>query len=137
MAWQPSKYGKQYEVDVSPGVRLAVRFDTETGRISRFVTQLQWFQWTNWDSGVWKTLAQIDHEPGNPMGHDLYDEGLHIDIYYRDGGKTTIKPRQPSRLHRPVGVLLRASKEYLETNESYFDQVSKRHISLSSPPQYR
>jgi hypothetical protein len=34
----------------------------------------------------WQEVAQFDHDIENPMGHDVSEEGLHVDVY-RDGEK--------------------------------------------------
>lgn len=135
MAHQPSKYNNQYEFGVCPGVRCAVRFDKPRKSVTRFIVQLQ--RLIGVAENHWKTFAQIDHEPRNPGGHDLYSEGLHVDIYHTDGTISTIQSIPTAQsLPRPTIVLLHRCKDYLCDYVDYFRQVAKNQTPLNSPPKF-
>lgn len=129
-----NNYQRQYPIHVKPGVQIMERFDKSGGSISRFVVQLQ--QLADTSRGIWKTFAQIDHDPRSPGGHNLYNEGIHVDIYHHDGTVSTINPPQLSRLPHPPGRLLRGSRRYLIDNVDYFEQAASGRIGLSSPPRF-
>lgn len=132
MSDQPSKYARNYGVPIEAGVRYVVRFDKRRGSITRFVVQLQ--RQTDAFEMDWRTFAQIDHEPNHVQGHDLYREGIHIDIYHEDGTSSKIRPSTGAPLPTPGGVLLNMCKDYLVDNAEYFRQAARKQIPLDSPP---
>ncbi|XVH33873.1 DUF7718 family protein (plasmid) [Haloferacaceae archaeon DSL9] len=73
-----------------PHARVRVEIDKSQGRVTRFVIQLE-----RSVAGEWSEVVRFDHEPENPMGHDITNEGLHMDIY-RDGEKVRVKDNFPS-----------------------------------------
>lgn len=64
-------------------------FDKSEGHVTRFVVQ---FERSIGDE--WSEVVRFDHEPENPMGHDITEEGLHMDVY-RDGDKVRVKDDFP------------------------------------------
>lgn len=135
MAHQPSKYNTAYEFPVQQGVRGVIRYDKPQGSVTRFVVQLQHL--VDVFTNQWETFAQIDHEPRNPKGHDLYQEGLHVDIYHTDGTTSTIHPRpEQSSLPTPPIVLAYACKTYLCDHVDWFLAAADNQLALSSPPDF-
>ena len=56
---------------------------------TRFVVQLE--------RGIgdeWRQVIRFDHDPENPMGHDIAEDGVHMDVY-RDGEKVRVKDDFP------------------------------------------
>ena len=39
-----------------------------------------------WTDGAWQEVVRYDRDPESEMGHDVTEEGLHMDVY-RDGEK--------------------------------------------------
>jgi len=76
-----------------PHARLRVEIDKTAGVPTRFVVQLE----RRVDES-WQQVVRFDHDPENPMGHDVTEEGLHMDVY-RDGEKVRVKDDFP-----PVGL---------------------------------
>jgi hypothetical protein len=72
-----------------PHTRLRVEIDKEQGVPTRFVVQLE-----RRVGDEWRQVVRFDHDPENPMGHDVVEEGLHMDIY-RDGEKARVKDDFP------------------------------------------
>ena len=68
-----------------PDGELLVDFDTEAGDVTRFVVQLEC-----WVGGDTEIVARFDHTPNYEQGHDVREEGLHMDIY-RDGRKVDVE----------------------------------------------
>jgi hypothetical protein len=63
-----------------PHARVRVEIEKQGGVPTRFVIQIE--------------RRVDDHDPANPMGHDLTEEGLHMDIY-RDREKVRVKDDFP------------------------------------------
>lgn len=68
-----------------PYARIRRSFRIHDGVPERFVVQLEYN--LNAPDDVlaepdWAQVARFDHEPDNPMGHDVTEEGLHMDIYF-------------------------------------------------------
>ncbi|AUX10576.1 hypothetical protein AArcSl_2965 [Halalkaliarchaeum desulfuricum] len=75
-----------YEVTPPPErladrVQLRTAFSTESGEVTRFMIQLEY-----WIDGDWQEIVRYDHDQDAPGGHDVTEEGLHRDVY-RDGEK--------------------------------------------------
>jgi len=62
-------------------VQLRTRFSTDSGTVSRFMIQLEY-----WLDGAWREVVRYDHDRDAAGGHDITTEGLHLDVY-RDGDK--------------------------------------------------
>lgn len=68
-----------------PYARVFRDFSTDRGRVVRFVVELQYgyeseFYWPE-NCDDWRKVARFDHNPLVPDGHDIREEGLHLDIY--------------------------------------------------------
>lgn len=72
-----------------PHARVRVEIEKQEGIPTRFVIQLE-----RRIDDDWHQVVRFDHNPANPMGHDLTEEGLHMDIYY-DGEKVRVKDDFP------------------------------------------
>lgn len=72
-----------------PYARVRREIRTEAGDVSRFVVQLEYDVNATLDGRGdpdWRVVARFDHDPDEGRGHDVTEEGLHIDVY-RNGGK--------------------------------------------------
>lgn len=54
----------------------AGRIDTDRGSVTRFVVQLEY----RIDDG-WYEVVRFDHDPDSEHGHDVANEGVHVDVY--------------------------------------------------------
>lgn len=129
--------GKEYEFVYRVHVnnsddRIVVRFDKERGTIQRFAVQLQssLSRYSTLES-----IAQFDHDPQSLGGHDIYREGLHIDVYHQDGSVTKLWPNHPP-LPASEGAILRRCVDYFKKHVEYFDQVHSGRIDPSDPPNW-
>lgn len=79
-----------YEVTPPPDriadrVQIRSGFTTERGEVIRFMVQLEY-----WYEGNWTPVVRYDHDRYAEGGHDITEEGLHMDIY-RNGEKVDVK----------------------------------------------
>lgn len=83
MTREPREYDREYLKPLPGPIRERVGRDTEHGEVSRFLVQLEYYH-----DGGWQIVIRYDHDPEGPdeMGHDVTEEGLHMDVY-RDGEK--------------------------------------------------
>lgn len=91
---------------MSPTVR-RLGYSHDSGTVTRFVVQLEYRHDDAWRQVVW-----YDHDPESEHGHDVEDEGLHIDIY-RDGAKYRSEYVVPPM---PAGVALDRAEDHLSQN---------------------
>lgn len=89
-----------------PHARLRFVLDTN-GTPSRFLIQLEYLV-----DDEWQQVVHFDHNPAAPDGHDIVEEGLHMDIY-RDGEQYMVQTDFP-----PVqlSVAPRYCTMYIEQN---------------------
>lgn len=115
-----------------PVCRIVVRFDKRNGVLERFAVQLQE---SDLAGDNWGTIAQIDHAPNDAGGHDLYAEGLHVDVYQEDGSTLKVYPRHGT-LPQSSGALLRICSDYLEDHISWFRAVCAGNRDPDDPPKF-
>ncbi len=78
----PSGYDVSKRVDAGRSdCHITVGFDRERGYIPRFLVQLPYQVGT--DPVRWTEIARMDHNETDPLGHDVYQEGLHVDVARR------------------------------------------------------
>jgi hypothetical protein len=105
-----------YKYTEYPYARILRDFTVRGGDVTRFVVQLEYglggeFFWPeNYDE--WEPVARFDHNPQGSDGHDVRDEGLHLDVYRGDGQyeRTWDFP------HVPVNEAPRWCEAYFEKN---------------------
>ena len=78
---EPRDYDREYERDLPGPLRERIGRDTDSGDVTRFVVQLEYYH-----RDEWRTVVRYDHDSEGEFGHDVTEDGLHIDIY-RDGKK--------------------------------------------------
>jgi len=112
---------------------VTVGFDREETRIPRFLLQLHYQERTA--PVQWDTIARIDHNDTASDGHDVYHEGLHVDVSRLEGETVHLQlrhaPLSPNR-----GVVIRRSAEYLIREGGYFADVYEGRITPSDPPRW-
>ena len=60
---------------------ITIGFDQSQGHIPRFLVLLHYQ--TSKSPGNWTEIARMDHNETPNQGHDVYQEGLHVDIARR------------------------------------------------------
>lgn len=75
----PREFDREYTDPVTPDTRVRLGYSHERGDVTRFVLQLEYQV-----GAEWQPVVRYDHDPASEHGHDVTDEGLHIDVY-RDG----------------------------------------------------
>lgn len=94
-----------------PYARIRRVLNTERGTITRFVVQLEYDVATAspGDSRPeWHVVARFDHDSTSEGGHDVTEEGLHLDVY-RDGERHA---RARSFPMIPPGPAMRYAENY-------------------------
>jgi hypothetical protein len=107
-----------------PHARVRVEIDKSEGHVTRFVVQLE-----RSIGGEWSEVVRFDHEPENPMGHNITKEGLHMDVY-RDGEKVRVKDDFPPV---PLSDAPRYCIMYIRTNADQLLQRFDQWHDLNDP----
>lgn len=69
-----------------PYTRIRTYFATDRGQVIRFVVKLEYNISENTALiNDWEEVARFDHNPNARNGHDIAEEGLHIDIVEPNG----------------------------------------------------
>lgn len=79
---------------------LTVGVDSRKGHIPRFLVQLHYQATTS--PVVWRSIARMDHNESAATGHNVYTEGLHVDIDRRRGQEAH-SPSNTARSRRTAG----------------------------------
>jgi hypothetical protein len=80
-----SNADKSY-TDVVEYPHAQIRFSLDTNGVPRrFLIQLEYRV-----EDDWTPVVRFDHNPAAPTGHDITEEGLHMDVF-RDGEKVRVK----------------------------------------------
>lgn len=114
-----------------PDCAITVGFDTRHQRIPRFLVQLHYHVDT--DPVVWKEIARMDHNETTSSGHDIYQEGLHVDVTRQTNTTVKLEPDH-SRLPPSRGTVIRACVDYLTDHPEYFIEVYEEHRPPGGPP---
>jgi len=96
---------------------LSYGFNTSLNEITSF--QVKLFHSPTRTIRNWSEIARIDHNPGGINGHDLYSEGIHVDVVRAAGGESIVYPNHES-LPPDTGEVLRICIAYFETNADFF-----------------
>lgn len=70
------EYDRAFTTTLGYRVRRRVGFDTERGDVTRFVVQLEYRIGNDWIE-----VVRFDHDPVAEHGHDVTEEGVHMDVY--------------------------------------------------------
>lgn len=74
----------------------------------------------------------MDHDPFSANGHDVYSEGIHVDVYHRGTKQGTFYPDH-GPLPESSGQVIRRCKDYLIDNTAYIEQVRTGDIDPHNP----
>ena len=112
-------YEREFTKPINYRTRLRVGFSTVRGTPTEFVVQLEYLL-----DDEWWTVARFDHNPDLGMGHDVTEEGLHLDIY-RDGKKYDVEHDFPAV---DINDAPTYCKSYLERNaDEYVGRFERWH----------
>lgn len=96
-----------------PHARIRRRLTVQHGVVERFTLQFEYnakpayIRQEQWD---WRPVARFDHNSSPYDGHDIRDEGLHMDIY-KDGERHRVLTGFPSV---PLAEAPRFCERFLE-----------------------
>lgn len=110
---------------------IGVGFDRRRGNIPRFIGQLHYRSST--DPDIWKEIAQFDHNETSQTGHDIYREGLHVDVARRTSSAKQLRGPHGT-LDPNRGVVIRGYVDYFQAETAYFIDVYEERRSPGDPP---
>lgn len=116
-----------------PGCHLTAGFDRGRERIPSFLVLLHYRGDT--DTDRWNEIARMDHNENNQLGHDVYKEGLHVDMSRRTGS-TIHAGLSHGALPSSRGRVIRACINYFIENAQFYIDVFEGDRSPGSPPQW-
>lgn len=131
---RPAGYDVAFHVSPGrPDAHLTVGFDRERGHIPRFLVVLHYQ--ASADPVLWGPIARMDHNETSGQGHDVYREGLHVDVARRSNSPAHLQVR-----HAPLpasrGEVIRGCVEYLQREADYFIDVYEERHAPGSPPRW-
>ena len=121
---------------VSAGRRdclITVGFDRRSRRIPRFLVQLYYRVST--DPIKWTWIARMDHNETSALGHDVYHEGLHVDVDRQSKRPVHLKLAHSS-LSSNRGDVIRRCVNYFKREAQYFIDVYEERRSPGRPPSW-
>ena len=130
----PSGYDKHYTIETPRrDARISVGLDTTAGTVDRFLVQLHYTR--SFHPRRPTAIARIDHNPTSRFGHDLYAEGLHVDVTLPDESEVKLwPPHSPPPSDR--GSMIAACIEYYRSNVDFFVAVYEGSEPPDEPPQW-
>jgi hypothetical protein len=111
MSEGPREYDREYTTREGMTIRRRLGYSHDRGEVTRFVVQLEYLY-----EDEWTPVVRYDHDPASMHGHDVTDEGLHIDVY-RDGETYRQEYVAPPM---PAGVALDFAEDHLAENTQRF-----------------
>jgi len=93
MTDEPQGYDREFTTIINRRAQIRAGLSTHKGDVERFFVQLEY-----WLDGDWFEVVRFDHSPDTELGHDITEDGLHMDIY-RAEEKHRVKDDFP-----PVGL---------------------------------
>lgn len=119
MSDTPRGYDREYTERISDRARIRLGYSHDRGTVTRFVVQLEYVT----DDG-WREVVRYDHDPASEFGHDVSEEGLHIDVY-RDAEHYRTEYVAPPM---PAGLALDRAEDHLSNNVvSFIERFERWH----------
>jgi hypothetical protein len=112
---------------------ITIGFDRQQSHIPRFLVFLHYQ--TSTAPVNWTEIARMNHNETSSQGHDVYQEGLHVDAARRSKQTVHLQLRH-ARLPLNRGKIVRRCTEYLREEADYFIDVYKEQRSPGNPPQW-
>lgn len=117
-----------------PYTRIRVYFCKRRGQIQSFLVKLEYN--TSENTALmeqWEGVARPDHNPHSDDGHDIRNEGLHMDIRDPDGTER----RSYDFPNVPVNQAPRWCEEYVKENQRTPISSQIRRSPRATPPPWR
>jgi len=131
----PSGYDETRHVQAGrPDCHITVGFDQQQQHIPRFIVQLHYRVAAA--PADWVEITRMDHNETSITGHDVYQEGLHVDVH-RETSPTVHLQVRHGPLPRNTGSVIRGCGQYLRQEATYFIDVYEEQRSPGSPPGWR
>jgi hypothetical protein len=107
----------------APIVRRRTIIEVESGTISAFCVQLEFnHSPQSGQANDWQYIARFDHKPSSQHGHDIREEGLHIDVRHPQEGDRTYTGFPPVPLDQaPKYAENHFDEMYLDICERYLE----------------
>jgi hypothetical protein len=110
---------------------LTVGFDQQRNHIPRFLVQLHYRHSSG--GSHWTVVARMDHNETSATGHDIYQEGPHVDVAHPDGTVDHLSIRHTS-LSPARGDVIRQCAGYLDAHADYFIDIYTGQRSVGGGP---
>lgn len=112
---------------------ITVGFDRIRSHIPRFLIQLHYQ--TTASPVQWDPIARMDHNDSPMKGHNVYKEGLHVDIDRRTSPEVKLYLHH-SLLPASRGTVIRRCVEYFDNESDYFVDVFEERTVPGTPPRW-
>lgn len=103
----PREYDREYTTRTGAAIRRRLGYTHDRGEVTRFVVQLEYRH-----GDEWAPVVRYDHDPASVHGHDVTEEGLHVDVY-RDGD---LYRREYVAPPMPASIALDFAEDHLMEN---------------------
>ena len=114
-----SEYDKEFETPIAHRVRRRIGYSHDRGDVMKFVVQLEYRL-----ADEWSEVVRFDHDPEALGGHDVTEEGLHMDVY-RQGEKIETEDVFPPL---PADAALNLADEHIKEHlERYIKRFEQWH----------
>lgn len=107
----PRRYDKEWARQRGPRTRERLGLSTRRGGVTRFVLQLEYRLEVEW-----RVVVRYDHDEAGTFGHDVTEEGLHVDVF-RNGVKHGTEHLMGPL---PAGLALDVAEDHLAENVERF-----------------
>jgi len=119
MSEEPREYDREFTTPLEYRVRRRIGYSHNHSEVTRFVVQMEYRL-----DREWVEIVRFDHDPESDHGHDVTDEGVHLDVY-RDGEKIQAEEVFPPM---PASDALTFAEEHLnEHAEQYINRFETWH----------
>lgn len=120
-------FDKGYVTPLTDRARVRFGADIERGDVTRFIVQLEYRM-----ADGWTHIIRSDHNPEAADGHDVEQEGVHVDLY-RDGEK--VEQRQIGPPMSPNAGLDTAEEHLVGDYERHVRRFERWHgLNRSNNP---
>lgn len=118
---RPVGYDRSHVQPASRGdCLIGVGFSRTGGEITAFLVDLQYAPDPVGEN--YTQIARFDHNPGGESGHDIREEGLHLDVERKAGRKIRFWPSGRASVEN-LGIVIRACVGYLYANADFLVAV--------------
>lgn len=130
----PSGYDTTKRVHTSRrDCQVTVGFDRHRNHVPCFLVRLHYTP--AFTPIRWTAIARFDHNETAAQGHDIFQQGIHVDVERKSDGEVKLHPTHPPLPPNP-GAAIRRSVEYFIREADYFVDVYNGDRSPSNPPNW-